>query len=505
MLLLLLAVAAASPLDPDALSQRYRNWHYYPDYIIPPICLNPFTCKTNTSQATTDVFQVWSTPESPNVFRAVYLQYDGVGYETYMATSTDLLHFDLASPTLAPGQPGVIFSPRAGRPPLDGQPKPLPGEFDFGGITFIGPLLENYTVGAPSVLRRTSKGVFWYAYGAYPTGGYESAPGADGLASSPDGLAWTRASPTAFMDTRHGGAGAWESAQVYAPFLFPALDGSLGDFYNAGRPGGVECSGAAYLPGGVEALPGVVGNVSQWVRDPANPLLPNDANASYQASDPKIFWDAEQGVWINLYFCNGDYKVAPYAGGANICIAFSTDQRSWAKASTPLYAHGGHPKGLDEEHAHKVWLTAHPSTGVLYMYYTGVNAKGRGCVCSCSSAPVGVPLLVFSHPSARPLSSPRPAVPAGSCFSPASPCPHKTNTSKNNHCRSPSYPLPTVQVANRREKKGITKSLPFVFSTSLGSEVGFYIPQPLYNFRPTPRRAPRTLAPRCAAGAPPAP
>ncbi len=133
----------SASLDPDALSQRYRNWHYYPDWVIPPLCLNPFTCPTNTSERVVDVFQLWQTPDSPGVWRGVYLQYDGTGYETYMATSSDMLHFNLSNPTLAPGQPGALFSPRAGRPPLDGQPKPVKGEFDFGGITFIGPLLEN--------------------------------------------------------------------------------------------------------------------------------------------------------------------------------------------------------------------------------------------------------------------------------------------------------------------------------------------------------------------------
>ena len=233
---------APRPLTPLPFTEQLAgNWHYYPDWIIPPICLNPFTCPKNTSGSTVDVFQVWSTPEDPHTFRATYLQFDGKGYETYMATSTDMVNFDLTNPTLAAGQPGIIFSPRDGRPPLDGQPKPKQGEFDWGGITFIGPLLENYTVGAPSVLKRTSKGQFWFAYGAYPAFGYESAPGADGLAYSSDAIHWTRASAAAFLDTvASHGAAPWEQQQVYAPFLFPALDGSLGDFYNAARRGNQE-------------------------------------------------------------------------------------------------------------------------------------------------------------------------------------------------------------------------------------------------------------------------
>lgn len=86
-----------------------------------------------------------------------------------------------------------------------------------------------------------------------------------------------------------------------------------------------------------------------------------------------MYWDSEQNCWILLYFCNG----AGTGGGANICIAFSDDQRTWLKASEPLYRHGGHPKGYDAEHAHKVWLTS-DGAGTLYLYYTGVFAGGRG-------------------------------------------------------------------------------------------------------------------------------
>ena len=49
-----------------------------------------------------------------------------------------------------------------GRPP-SWDPKPAPGDFDYGGITFVGPLLANYTVGAVAVLARNAAGLFWCA------------------------------------------------------------------------------------------------------------------------------------------------------------------------------------------------------------------------------------------------------------------------------------------------------------------------------------------------------
>jgi hypothetical protein len=391
MLALLLAAlcatvrASAAPLDADALSQRYRNWHYYPDWIIPPLCMNPFTCLANATSNVTDVFQLVQLAEEPGLWRAFYLQFDGIGYETYSASSLDMVHFNLADPTLIPGQPGCVASPRVGRPAV-ADVKPVKGDADWGGVTFIGPLLTNYTVGAPAVLRRTTNGKLWYAAGGYPGIGYEAGMGADFLFESTDGLNWAHSTPhRPFLDPLPAhGSQPWESSVIYAPFLFPAIDGSLGDFYNAKGPDGNEESGAAYLAGGAEALVGwdESTNTSLWRRDPANPLLPNDVNATYQTADPKVWWDTEQGVWILIYFCNGAHT----GGGANICIAFSDDQKTWLKSSSPLYVHGGHPKGYDADDAHKVWLTADPSTGILYLYYTGVFHGGRGILLLTSEA-----------------------------------------------------------------------------------------------------------------------
>ena len=371
-----LSIRVITALDPDALSQRYRNWTYYPDYIIPPLCLNPVTCPSHCNatfpynNCQTDVFQIVQLPDEveQNIFRAFYLQYDGYGYETYSAISTDLVHFNVTNP-------GVVFSPRANRP---GYPKPNPGEFDYASQTFVGPLLMDYNVSQTRVLRRATKNnTFWYAYLGFPTPGYETPPGADGFAVSTDGITWERSIPHPYIDTNiiHR-AQEWEQFQVYAPYLIPAPDGTLASFYNAAHPTvRNEQSGAAYLPGGPDALPGydTTINASMWIRDPANPTLPNDEVASFQAADPKVYYDDVQNVWVLIYFCNGNDS----GGGAAICIAFSEDQRIWEKASTPIYDHGGHPNGYDKCHTHKAWLQGDGKTDRLYLYYTGVS--GDAC------------------------------------------------------------------------------------------------------------------------------
>lgn len=222
-------------------------------------------------------------------------QWDGLGYETYSASTTDMVHFDTSAPTLAPGQPGVVFSPRAGRPPIN-DAKPVASDFDFGGAAFIGPLVEDYNVTATRVLQRAANDSLWYAYFAQRTTGLEPPPGADGFAASTDGLNWRRAATQPFLDVNVShGAKAWESGQIYAPFLAPTpAGGALAVFYNAvgNNSAGkhTEESGQAYLDGGAAALPGIAADgTSLWRRDAGNPTLPNNALGTTMASDPKIY------------------------------------------------------------------------------------------------------------------------------------------------------------------------------------------------------------------------
>ena len=209
----------------------------------------------NRTGAFTDIFQVWSVsdpwaepPPSPR-FVGVYTFYDGVGYQTAWSSSDDLVHF---TQPLAPV--GILYSPRTSWPSQ-------PGEFDYGGAAFVGPLLTDYNVTAPRVLARApGSGRFWYAYFGQPTrGSMEPPPGASGLASSSDGWLWVRETATPFLDTLPAhGAQPWEQVgrgrasghpgrdtqsspaplllvlllllhmqvQVYAPYLVMSPDGS---------------------------------------------------------------------------------------------------------------------------------------------------------------------------------------------------------------------------------------------------------------------------------------
>jgi hypothetical protein len=371
--------ASAQPIPADEWAAPWRNWTYYPDWIIPPSCVDTATCSppyVNVPGAFSDLFQTYVNPLGPApAYLAVYTFFDGVGYQVARAFSDDLVHF---TQPLSPG--GIVFTPRG---------QTAPGDFDYGSTTFVGPLYTDYNVTAPRALARVG-GKFWTSYIGFPVrNALEPPPGATGLASSVDGFSWTRETPVPVLDVAPAhGAQPWEQTQVYAPFLVLNSEaGTVTDYYNArGAPMSEfgEQSGVAFLP--AASLPGwnATTNSSLWRRYVGNPVIHNGwsvaGNETFDtamASDPKVFWDASldggAGAWVMIYFGLGPSS----GGGAAICIAFSRDGLAWTKASAPLYKPGGHPAGLDKCHAHKVHLTADAS-GRKYLYYTGDDCHGRG-------------------------------------------------------------------------------------------------------------------------------
>merc|ERR1712187_39429 len=110
--------------------------------------------------------------------------------------------------------------------------------------------------------------------------------------------------------------------------------------------------------------------------NPSSPVIPSGPPGSSDtamASDPKVFWDELQNVWVMFYFGLGDAT----HGHADIMVAFSRDLLHWEKDEEPLYRAGGHPSGIDAQHAHKISII-YDEEGTGYMYYTAVGPKGRG-------------------------------------------------------------------------------------------------------------------------------
>ncbi len=331
----LIAVAGEEIDSPtlDAWSAPFRGWHYWPEHVIPARPAIP----GYESFHGTDVPCVYQLPGRTNEWFMSYIAFNGQGYHSFVARSTNLV--DWTDHRLAMG-----FGPA--------------GEFDHGGRVIGAYLYESCDLRAPRVLRRRD-GRFWTLYGCYPRqGGYELRPGYQGVAVSEDGLAWRRVKDSPILSVFDPDCGDWERDCIYQPWLVEHR-GRFFNFYNAAK-GGVEQTGLALST-----------DLLTWRRHPANPVIPVRAGGFDEqfASDPKVFRDGDH--WTMFYFGVG-------RGGAHIMVAFSRDLEHWTAHPEPLYRAGGHPGGLDQQYAHKISLVYEPVEAVFYLYYCAVGVKGRG-------------------------------------------------------------------------------------------------------------------------------
>jgi beta-xylosidase len=318
-------------IDSDTIEEwvsPFLNWHYYPEFVLPP------SPKDGLGFQMTDCPLVW---ERDGRWQMWYTGFDGRGYQTALAVSDNLVHWEPRGLVMGYGKPGA---------------------FDHGGVTFGGLLLESYDLRAPRRPKR-HQGKHWALYGCYPRqGGYELRPGAEGAAWSEDGRTWQRLSDdTPILSVE--GASEWEKDCIYQPWLLEH-DGWFWDFYNAAN-GSMEQMGLARSR-----------DLVHWERFSGNPILRNGAAGSYDeqfCSDGKVFRDGDH--WVMLYFGVG-------RGGAHIMAAFSRDLLHWTKREEPLYKAGGHPQGLDAKYAHKISLVYNPASDTFYLYYCAVGDEGRG-------------------------------------------------------------------------------------------------------------------------------
>jgi predicted GH43/DUF377 family glycosyl hydrolase len=311
----------------NQLSEQYRGWNYYPDFVVQP---NPRDCMNFTS---IDCPLVWKLGDQWQMW---YTGFDGRGYQTALAVSNDLINWEPKGLVMGFGKEDA---------------------FDYGGVTFGGVLFDSYDIKSPRTLKKWND-KYWVLYGCYPKqGGYEIRPGAQGAAWSEDAINWNRASedyPTLSIK----GASEWEKDCIYQPWLLEH-EGKFWDFYNAAN-GSIEQTGVATST-----------DMLTWFRYPGNPIVRNRAGGYDESfcSDPKIFRDGDH--WVMIYFGVG-------SGGAHIMIAFSQDLLNWESHPEPLYKAGGNPSGLDKTYAHKVSLVYNEQNDTFYMFYCAVGDKGRG-------------------------------------------------------------------------------------------------------------------------------
>jgi hypothetical protein len=107
----------------DKWSAPYRDWHYQPGHVSPAQPNIP----DHADFKNTDVPTIYQLPNQPDKWVMSYIAFNGKGYNSFVAESTNLVEW--TNPRLAMG-----FG--------------KPGEFDFGGCVIGAFLYESYDIKA---------------------------------------------------------------------------------------------------------------------------------------------------------------------------------------------------------------------------------------------------------------------------------------------------------------------------------------------------------------------
>jgi predicted GH43/DUF377 family glycosyl hydrolase len=280
--------------------------------------------------------------DCPNVFRhgdAWYMAYvcmNKVGYETHLARSDDLLHWEPL---------GKILRFRD-----DGWDK---WQAD-GGVA-----LMDYAWGGSNTLQKFNDR-YWMSYIGGALQGYETDPLSIGIAwtKTPDKpVEWNRVEKNPVLTPFQPGVRDFEKATLYKSNIIWDRDETLGHpfvmFYNGKQQGkrAIERIGMA-----------VSEDMVHWTRFGDGPVVDNLTGIS---GDPQIV--RMNGLWVMFYF---GHVWKPKAFDTFAC---SHDLLHWTKWDGPHLIEPS--EEFDSTFAHKPWLIKHE--GVVYHYYCSVNKSER--------------------------------------------------------------------------------------------------------------------------------
>ena len=283
--------------------------------------------------------------DCPNVFRKAgqwYMVYvgitDSVGYETFLARSVDLLHWEKLGKIMT-------FPP-------EGWDKWQVS----GGIALCDP-----TWGGSSELQAYD-GKYWLSYIGGVLQGYETDPLAIGIAwttTPTEPKEWTRLAENPVLSCDQPDVREFEKKTLYKSQIIRDRARALGHpfvmFYNGKFKDGFERIGIA-----------VSDDMIHWQRFGKDPVVANGVEKERGISgDPQI---ARMGdLWVMFYFG------AFWQPNAFDTFACSTDLVHWTKWTGPHLVQPSEP--WDQQFAHKPWIIKHD--GVVYHFYCAVGDEGR--------------------------------------------------------------------------------------------------------------------------------
>ena len=286
--------------------------------------------------------------DCPFVFRhsglwyMTFVAFDGTGYQTGLASSTDLVNWKNLGCILQrdPAVPMLRYN-----------------------VAMNWILRENDMASQGNLIK--IDGQYIGAFHAYPNEGYESGAAVIGLARSSDLLHWTVGKPI----LRSEDGAAWERGGLYKPCLL-RFDGGFYLFYNAKD----HTTGSWHEQTGVA----VSTDLKTWERYSGNPILTNGPAGSpdaHFASDPCVLRNGSE--WAFFYFGLDNKGVARELGATGPDLFHPTKQAS------PLIDVGP-PGSVDGIYAHKPSVVC--DKGVLYHFYCAVGGDRKSPVRGISVA-----------------------------------------------------------------------------------------------------------------------
>jgi len=267
----------------------------------------------------------------------MYIGFDGVGYQTALASTADMLHWT---------KHGVVFA--------RGQSK---NGWDMNGRAISCFLQENDLYGSRELIEKDGK--YWLMYHAYPGKGYESGGAANGLAWTTDEklLAWHCLDKPVFE--KGPDPSSWDGAGLYSVWVVPR-DGTYWLYYNGKSSPSwpwKEQVGVAFAEDD---------SLTKWRRYGRNPVCTVgqvgwDRNFTCGQG---VMWDARRSRWMR-YFCG-----LGGGPGAQEGVAVSPDGLNWRSYARPVVP-VGKPGEIDSIHAHKGAAIWHD--GKLWLVYCAVR------------------------------------------------------------------------------------------------------------------------------------
>jgi len=276
--------------------------------------------------------------DSPSVFRhgdkwyMVYIIFDGRGYETALAESIDLLHWNKLGKLLAFQEDTWDANQAAGYIAL--QDHEWQGSYELN----------------------QHDGKYWMSYLGGNSTGYEEGMLSIGLATADEpnvAKPWARFAQNPVLTPKQPDVREFEDVTLYKSHIMRDASETLGYpyvmFYNA--KGEYERIGMA-----------VSKDMTTWLRHGSEPVIDNGSGISGDAQITKI-----GRVWVMFYFG------AFWQPNAFETFACSYDLVHWTKWTGPHLIEPSEP--WDQQYAHKPWVVVYDD--VVYHFYNAVGNEGR--------------------------------------------------------------------------------------------------------------------------------